>query len=410
MTSRELPIGRRVARLRTRRRMTQQMLADRLGKSKSWVDKVERGVRALDRYTVIEELAAALRVDPVTLLGRDALPSPAARAAAQGIDGVRAALDRYDTAVSGPQARQAAPPVGELDQRVRHAWLTYQHADYPQLLRMLPELLGDTQHAHAAHAANTGDGAAELLVQAYRITSSVLVKLGAGDLGWLAADRAMSVAAGDPLLAAAAAVPLGQALRALHRPRPALAVTIAAAHRIAPEARRDGPSPSLALHGTLLIQAALAAAGAGDERGAEELVDHAARIADETGETGEAAEEHDRHWTGFGPTAVRMARVAAAVELGNGGEAVLLHERVVGADHWRRLPAEHRAAYLLDASRGHLRAGDPLAAGRALVDADRTAPAEVRLRPVARTLLTDLTRREPVPADVARLAAALGLG
>ncbi|MFI7431916.1 helix-turn-helix domain-containing protein [Micromonospora haikouensis] len=407
MTSREPPIGRRVARLRTRRRMTQQMLADRLGKSKSWVDKVERGIRALDRYTVIEELAAVLRVDPVALLGRDALPSQAARAsAAHGIDGVRAALDRYDIALTGPQARQAAPPVGELDQRIRHAWLTYQHADYPQLLRMLPELLGDTQHAHSTH----GDGAAELLVQAYRITSSVLVKLGAGDLGWLAADRAMSVAAGDPLLAAAAAVPLGQALRALHRPRPALAVTIAAAYRIAPEARRAGPPRDLALHGTLLVQAALAAAGAGDERGAAELVDQAARIADETGETGGAGEVHDRHWTGFGPTAVRMARVAAAVELGNGREAVLLHERVVGADHWRRLPAEHRAAYLLDAGRGHLRAGDPLAAGRALVDADRTAPAEVRLRPVARTLLTDLTRRGPVPADVARLAAALGLG
>ena len=31
----EMPIGRRVARWRVRRRMTQQMLADRLGKSKS---------------------------------------------------------------------------------------------------------------------------------------------------------------------------------------------------------------------------------------------------------------------------------------------------------------------------------------------------------------------------------------
>ncbi|MDG4818374.1 helix-turn-helix transcriptional regulator [Micromonospora sp. WMMD956] len=406
MTNRELPIGRRVARLRTRRRMTQQMLADRLGKSKSWVDKVERGVRALDRYTVIQELAAALRVDPVTLLGRDALPSPAARAAAQGVDGVRAALDRYDTALTGPRARRSAPPVGELDQRVRHAWLTYQHADYPQLLRILPELLGDTRHAHAAQ----GDGAAEPLVQAYRITSAVLVKLGVGDLGWLAADRAVSVAVGDPLLVAAAAVPLGQALRALGRSRPALAVTVAAAHRIAPEAWRAGPPPDLALHGTLLVQAALAAAGAGDERGAGELVDQAARIADETGESGEAGGERDRHWTGFGPTAVRMARVAAAVELGNGGEAVLLHERVVGAEHWRRLPAEHRAAYLLDAGRGHLGAGDPLAAGRALVDADRTAPAEVRLRPVARTLLTDLACHEPLPADVARLATALGVG
>ncbi|NBE84475.1 helix-turn-helix domain-containing protein [Micromonospora rubida] len=407
MTTHDLPVGRRIARLRARRRMTQQMLADRLGKSKSWVDKVERGVRALDRFTVIQDLADVLRVDPVALLGRGAPPSQAARAAVRGVDGVRAALARYDTALNVPGNPPAAPPAGELSRRARHAWLTYQHADYPQLLRTLPELLADAQHAHATHAnggGGDGDGAAELLVQAYRITSSVLVKLGEGDLGWFAADRAMSVAIGDPLLTAAATVPLGQALRALDRPRPALTVTIAAAYRIVPRVWRDGPPADLALHGTLLIQAALAAAGFGDERSARELLDRAAGIADEIGEG------HDRHWTSFGPTAVELARVAAAVALGAGGEAVVLHERVVGADDWRRLPAEHRAAYLLDATRAYLRVGDPLAAGRALVDADRTAPAEVRLRPVARTLLTDLARHGPVPADVAGLATALGIG
>ena len=41
----ELPIGRRVAYWRGRRKMSQQVFADRLGKSRSWVDKVERGVR-----------------------------------------------------------------------------------------------------------------------------------------------------------------------------------------------------------------------------------------------------------------------------------------------------------------------------------------------------------------------------
>jgi hypothetical protein len=65
----DLPVGRRVARWRVRRRMSQQVFADRLGKSKSWVDKVERGVRTLDRYSVIQEIAEVLRVDPALLLG-----------------------------------------------------------------------------------------------------------------------------------------------------------------------------------------------------------------------------------------------------------------------------------------------------------------------------------------------------
>ncbi|MFI0794386.1 helix-turn-helix domain-containing protein [Micromonospora rubida] len=398
MTTHDLPIGRRVAQLRARRRMTQQMLADRLGKSKSWVDKVERGARALDRFTVIRDLADALRVDPVALLGRDARPT-AAGAAVDGVDGVRAALARYDTVLAGPGGRAAAP-AGELGRRVGHAWLTYQHADYPQLLRMLPDLLGDAQRVHAGCG---GHGAAELLVQAYRITSSVLVKLGEGDLGWLAADRAMSVARGDALLVAAATVPLGQALRALGRARPALAVTIAAADRIAPTVLRVGPPREPALRGTLLVQAALAAAACGDARSVRELVDRAAGLAEGVGDG------PDRHWTSFGPTAVELARVATAVDLGDGGEAVARHEKVVGSGDWRRLPAEHRAAYLLDASRAYLQVGDLLAAGRVLVEADRTAPAEVRLRPVARTLIAALVRGGPTPADVAHLATAVGV-
>ncbi|MFC8901993.1 helix-turn-helix domain-containing protein, partial [Micromonospora sp. NPDC057140] len=34
----EVPIGRRMAELRARRGMSQQVFADRIGRSKSWVD------------------------------------------------------------------------------------------------------------------------------------------------------------------------------------------------------------------------------------------------------------------------------------------------------------------------------------------------------------------------------------
>src|SRR3712207_4796517 len=67
----ELPIGRRVAYWRTRRKMSQQVFAGRLGKSKSWVDKVERGVRRLDKFSVVYEIADVLQVDVQLLLGKD---------------------------------------------------------------------------------------------------------------------------------------------------------------------------------------------------------------------------------------------------------------------------------------------------------------------------------------------------
>ncbi|MEU6077701.1 hypothetical protein [Micromonospora sp. NPDC047074] len=79
------------------------------------------------------------------------------------------------------------------------------------------------------------------------------------------------------------------------------------------------------------------------------------------------------------------------------------------ASGWGRLPVEHRAAHLLDAARAYLQVGDLLRAGRALVEADRTAPAEVRCRPVARTVIDEVARGGPVPAGVAHLAALVGL-
>src|SRR5687767_4456852 len=63
------PVGRKVAYWRTRRRMSQQVFADRLGKSKSWVDKVERGVRRLDKFSTIAEIADVLQVEVAALTG-----------------------------------------------------------------------------------------------------------------------------------------------------------------------------------------------------------------------------------------------------------------------------------------------------------------------------------------------------
>ncbi|RLP94867.1 XRE family transcriptional regulator [Micromonospora sp. BL4] len=382
MASDDLPIGRRVARWRVRRSMTQQMLADRLRRSKSWVDKVERGVRTLDRYSVIQELAHVLRVEPEVLLGQ---PRSTPAGTPDGVDDIRAALARYDT----PQA--PAQTTEELRRQVGHAWLTYQHAHYAQLVRVLPGLLDAAQGAQSA----------ELLVQAYRITSSVLVKLGEADLGWLAADRAMAVAGDDPVLAATAAVSVGQALRASGRDRLALAATLAAANRITPTPRRS--AGEWAVGGTLLLQAALAAAGCGDTRRADELTDRAAGIA------AQLRVYDDPHRTSFGPIVVELARVLVAVLRGDAAEAVQRHVVVIRREAWRRLPAEYRGAYLVDAARAYLQVGDLRGAARALVDADSVAPAEVRCRPLARTVIADVARGHPAPAGVARLATLVGL-
>ncbi|MET8552237.1 helix-turn-helix domain-containing protein [Micromonospora zamorensis] len=386
-----------MAQWRVRRGWTQQILADRLGKSKSWVDKVERGVRALDRFSVIQHIAEVLRVDASVLLGVDARTS-VTTVATEGVDGLRAALARYDVLWKGHEDR-AALPAGEEGRRVAHAWLAYEHADYPQLVRMLPDLLCEAQRAHVVVA---GAATASRLVQAYRITTSVLVKLGEPELAWLSGDRAMAAAGADPLLAAAAAISLGQALRASGRGRLALAAMTTAAARIAPPAH-EGRQQELALCGTLLVEASLAAAASEDARRAAQLIDQAAEFA------ARVSGGHDHHRTAFGPITVEMARVLAAIDLDDGGEAITWHEKVIARSAWGRLSAEQRAAHLVNVARAYLQVGDLLRAGRALVDADRTAPAEVRSLPVARTLIKAVMSRAPAPAGVARLAILVGL-
>jgi transcriptional regulator with XRE-family HTH domain len=133
-----LPVGRRVAYWRGRRKLSQQVFADRLGKSKSWVDKVERGVRALDRVSTIQDIAAVLRIDTAVLLGRDARPADVTERA-EGIERIRAALSAYEMALGRSAARHPVLPAGRLSGNVGHAWTTYQHARYPQLVIMVPD-------------------------------------------------------------------------------------------------------------------------------------------------------------------------------------------------------------------------------------------------------------------------------
>ncbi|MEU3457403.1 helix-turn-helix domain-containing protein [Micromonospora sp. NPDC006766] len=390
-----LPIGRRVAYLRARRKLSQQSFADRLGKSKSWVDKVERGVRSLDRVSTLRDIAAVLRVDTATLLGHDARPAELAECG-EGIARIRAALSTYEMALGRTAVRREVASPDRLAQEVGYAWITYQHARYPQLVEQLPTLLTTVQRAHAVHP----EAGRVAVVEAYRVTAALLVKLDEVNLAWLAADRAMSAATGDRVLVAAAAVQLGHVLRASTRAR---AVMLTAAYQIAPPDLDAGRPQELSLCGSLLVQAALIAASSGNDRATGDLLDEAAELAARVGDG------HDHHRTAFGPTAVELARVAAAVELGDGPEAVARHEHVTERDGWRWLPVEHRAAHLVDAARAYLQADDCANAARLLMRADRIAPAEIRHRPAVREVVAQVARDPDAPATISQLAIALGV-
>ncbi|MBN1171846.1 MAG: helix-turn-helix transcriptional regulator [Micromonosporaceae bacterium] len=406
----ELPIGRRVAYWRNRRKMSQQVFADRLGKSKSWVDKVERGVRRLDKFSVVYDIADVLQLDVQLLLGRDPdRRSDHATASDQiQVEEIRSALERYDQ-ISVFTVPPAPPHLGELRKAVNHAWLSYQHAKYGVLARVLPKLLRDAQAGDSAYRQEHESGeAAHLLAQVYQITSSALRKLGEHDLSWLAADRSVAVAhrAGDELLAGIASYRVGLALLALGRGRPALEVNVNVANRLAPGTQGNPPTPERwSVYGMLLLQGAMAAARIGD----------AATVRDLLGGAEEAARalggDCNHYWTSFGPTNVRLHRAAAMVELGEGRAAIDTHENIDRAGFGALLP-ERRAHHFLDIARGYAQIGDVGMASEMLLAGDRLAPSEIRCRPIAREVLGDVLRRvRGAPSTpVVELAELMGVG
>ena len=407
----ELPIGRRVAYWRNRRKMSQQVFADRLGKSKSWVDKVERGVRRLDKFSVVYEIADVLQLDVQILLGRDPERRPDSVNCVDQIEveEIRAALERYDQISAFFYAPPEPPELPELHKAVNHAWLSYQHAKYGMLARTLPRLLREAQAADTAYNNSDRRGdVAQLLGQVYQIASSALRKLGEHELAWLAADRSMAVSqrAGDTLLAGTATTRVSLALLSLGRSRPALEINVNIANRLAPGTDGNEPTPErLSVYGALLLQGAMAAARIGDSATVRDLLSSADDAATWLGG------DHNYYWTCFGPTNVMLHRAAAAVELGEGKQAVEVHEKI-NADGFAGLLPERRAHHYLDLARAHALIGDIEYASEMLLEGDRLAPSEIRCRPLAREVLSDVLRRTrgTPSASVAELAEHMSVG
>jgi transcriptional regulator with XRE-family HTH domain len=389
--------------------MSQQVFADRLGKSKSWVDKVERGVRRLDKFSVLYEIADVLQLDVQLLLGK----APERRADALNcidqveVEEIRAALERYDSMSAFFDAAPCPPPLDEMRKAISHAWLTYQYARYGVLTRALPKLLRDAQAADAAYCGDQAQDAAHLLGQVYQIASSVLRKLGEHELSWLAADRSIAVSqrAADPLLAGTATYRVALALLALGRARPALEVNVNIANRLAPSGG-DATPERLSVYGMLLLQGAMAAARIGDSATVRDLIAGADEAARELGG------DFNHYWTSFGPTNVQLHRCATAVELGDGRTAVDTHERLINPVGFNALLPERRAHHFLDIARGYTQIGNIDKASEMLLEGDRLAPSEIRCRPLAHEVLSDVLRRTrgTPPAPIAELAEQMGVG
>jgi transcriptional regulator with XRE-family HTH domain len=391
-------LGRRIAQERKRRGLSQPELARLVDRSVAWVSQVERGVRKVDRMSVLEKVAEVLEI-PLSELAAEAPMVAAASEEIPGTAGLRLVL-------SGAHSLRAmlhtapVPPTPEIAARVDKAWELAHESRYVELADLLRGLVPALETAVRSAPQERRAELFELLATTYQACSAALAKLGEPEAAWIAADRAMVAAerAGDPLMMAAGAFRLGFVfLGARHFDQ------VEETARTASEALwfmvDEGKPEAMSVWGGLTLQRAVAASRVNEADAAYEHLARAREVADRLGDG------RNDYNTEFGPANVALHEIAVAVELGDAGHAL----RVASSVDASALSAERRARLLIDTARAHAQRRQVDEAVSTLLEAEIVTPEQIRNHRIVRQLVSDLlTMQDPPTSDLRELAERVG--
>ncbi len=136
-------LGRRIAAERRRRGLSQPELARMIDRSVAWVSQVERGVRKVDRMSVLETVATALDI-PLAELAAEAPVVAAVTEEPPGAGGLRLVLSgahALRAMLDGPRA----PALRTLRTRTHQAWELTHAGRYTELTDLLGGLVPDLE-------------------------------------------------------------------------------------------------------------------------------------------------------------------------------------------------------------------------------------------------------------------------
>jgi transcriptional regulator with XRE-family HTH domain len=119
-------VGRRVRYWRLRRNLGRQRFADVVGRSVSWLDKVEAGERLLLRLPMLDRVAAALDIDASVLTDSSAAQRAAACVDTAEVQAIGRFRDGCHCAKSPARMSEVlrTPPVGVGIRRGRYPFVT----------------------------------------------------------------------------------------------------------------------------------------------------------------------------------------------------------------------------------------------------------------------------------------------
>ncbi len=377
--------GERIAYHRKRLGLSQVEFAGLIGRSESWVSQVERGVRAIDRLSVLQKVADTLSVPVDELRGED-LDDAATAERPEAFEELRLALTGHpaiSVALGGPAQAMTGERLGQLRSQQEQVWEMVHASRYRELAPLIARLIPELEQAVRASAApELTEAARELLTDTYQAVAAMMAKLGETDAAWIAADRAAFAAEmlHDRLAVAASLFRMAHVFLTLRQTGQAQAVASAAIHGLEQQASGMLTTETLSLIGAFHLVLAIAEARDNDRSQAHKHLDQARACARRIGE------DRDDFGTEFGPTNVALHAVAVAVELGDAGQALDLAHGIDAGE----LSAERQARYDIDLAQAHAMRRQIGEALRYLEEAERLTPEQTRTHRVARAVARDL--------------------
>ncbi len=384
MADRQLT-GERIAYYRKRLGLSQVEFAGLIDRSESWVSQVERGVRAIDRMSVLQKVADVLSVSVDELSGGE-YEDQAAADRPQGFEALRLTLTGHPAigsvlAASKPSAAETR--IDELRGLHEQVWPLVHASRYSELAPLMNDLIpGLERAARASAGTDLAESVGTLLSDTYQAAAAVMAKLGEADAAWVAADRAAftAEAIGDPLAVAASLFRMAHAFLSLGQ--------LAQAHKVATatiagleQRAAENPAPeTLSLSGAFHLVLAVTAARENDRQQTYRHLDRARDIAARIGQ------DRNDFGTEFGPTNVALHAVSVAVALGDAGLALDLARDIDSTG----LSPERQARYLIDLAQAHAMRRQTGEALRCLEEAERITPEQTRTHRVARAVTRDL--------------------
>jgi transcriptional regulator with XRE-family HTH domain len=369
-------IGAQLRRMRKSRGKSLRVIADLSGVlSASSLSRIENGLRALDRRSEIVAIADALQIAPSELT-KLPVPAPENGDADSATDAVRLAL----IAVNHDRPGGQVVTVDVLRARVMALLDARCRCDrQDEAAAALPELIRDLHTTLAA-----GRDVAELLDLAVLLHTQ-------GTNQWLRVMGAL------PDLRSQAVTLAQQAARERDTPTAMGIATVgsvgvilaAGAFDLAQDVLDSVTVPtnspeSTQLAGMLALSESLVAAADKRPGDMQAALEHAAELAQHTG-------EGNAYWMGFGPVNVGLWRMAGALEVGDHERAVAIAEGLRPEVHPNRT---RQAAYWLDYGRALARVrGRYDDAVMAFHRAETISPVHLYRNPLARDALAKLVER-----------------